>query len=177
MRSRVSARPKHIRVKLPSSPRSKGCPRAYKRPGLLANISPTTTASLFYQLNQHSSPLTSSSSQPLSKMSSPTPSILVDNPKAENESWETWGERLAEKYKTPSATPGLPLVPGSDKLRTYLTISSSYLIDSNSAFIHSRNLVRVRNPVEGILQHQGRWQAHFDQRPYPPSPPHHRGYR
>lgn len=108
---------------------------------LLANISPTTTASLFCQINKHSSSLTSSSSQPLSKMSSPTPSILVDNPKAENESWETWGERLAEKYKTPAATPGLPLVPGFDKLRTYPTISSSCLIDSNPAFVHSRDLV------------------------------------
>jgi len=49
-------------------------------------------------------------------MSSPAPAILVDNPKGQNESWEAWGERLAEKYKTPAATPGLPLVPGFDKL-------------------------------------------------------------
>jgi len=49
-------------------------------------------------------------------MSSETSPILIENPKLENESWETWGERLAEKYKTPAATPNLPLVPGSDKL-------------------------------------------------------------
>jgi len=48
--------------------------------------------------------------------SSASSAILLDNPKAENESWETWGERLAEKYKTPAATPNLPLVPGFDKL-------------------------------------------------------------
>jgi len=45
-----------------------------------------------------------------------TPPILVENPKGENESWEAWGERLAEKYKTPSATPNLPLAPGFDTL-------------------------------------------------------------
>lgn len=64
-------------------------------------------------------------------MSSPTPAILIENPKGENESWEAWGEKLAEKYKTPAATPNLPVVPGFDKLRTYFTISPSCLIDSD----------------------------------------------
>jgi len=45
-----------------------------------------------------------------------TPAILIDNPKLEGESWEAWGERLAEKYKTPSATPNLPNVPSYGKL-------------------------------------------------------------
>jgi len=49
-------------------------------------------------------------------MSSETPAILIENPKGENESWETWGEKLAEKYKTPAATPNLPLVPGYETL-------------------------------------------------------------
>ena len=74
-------------------------------------------------------------------MSSPTPAILIDNPKGENESWEAWGEKLAEKYKTPAATPGLPLVPGFDELRTYFTISSSYLFDPNLVFTRSPDLV------------------------------------
>ncbi|KAF9653700.1 hypothetical protein BDM02DRAFT_1652432 [Thelephora ganbajun] len=49
-------------------------------------------------------------------MSSEIPAILRENPKAEDESWEAWGEKLAEKHKTPTATPNLPLVPGFDKL-------------------------------------------------------------
>ncbi|KAF9788060.1 hypothetical protein BJ322DRAFT_1181106 [Thelephora terrestris] len=44
------------------------------------------------------------------------PELLKENPKGENESWESWGERLAQKYPTPAATPNLPLVPGHDKL-------------------------------------------------------------
>jgi len=59
-------------------------------------------------------------------MSSGTSAILLENPKAESESWETWGERLAEKYKTPAATPNLPLVPGFDKLRTSFLIFSPH---------------------------------------------------
>ena len=55
--------------------------------------------------------------------STESPAILLENPKGENESWEAWGERLAEKYKTPAATPKLPLVPGHDKLRTSFQIS------------------------------------------------------
>jgi len=50
-------------------------------------------------------------------MSSSENSVLLqDNPKGENESWEAWGERLAQKYPTPAVTPNLPLVPGQDKL-------------------------------------------------------------
>jgi len=46
-----------------------------------------------------------------------TQSILLDNPKGDNQSWEDWGVQLAEKYKTPADTPGLPLVPGTTSLR------------------------------------------------------------
>ena len=74
-------------------------------------------------------------------MSSETPAILIENPKGENESWEEWGEKLAEKYKTPAATPNLPLVPGQDKLRTSFQIVSFSLINSdNSISPYSRDL-------------------------------------
>jgi len=43
-------------------------------------------------------------------------SILLDNPRGENQSWEDWGLQLAEKYKTPALTPGLPCVPGQISL-------------------------------------------------------------
>jgi len=42
--------------------------------------------------------------------------LLQENPKGENESWEAWGERLARKYPTPADTPNLPLVPDHDNL-------------------------------------------------------------
>lgn len=74
-------------------------------------------------------------------MSSETPAILIENPKGENESWEEWGEKLAEKYKTPAATPNLPLVPGQDKLRTSSKISPSSLINSHNPILpYSRDL-------------------------------------
>jgi len=47
--------------------------------------------------------------------------ILLDNPRDENQSWEDWGLQLAEKYKTPALTPGLPVVPGQTTFRTYLS--------------------------------------------------------
>ena len=58
------------------------------------------------------------------------PSLLLENPKGDNQSWEDWGTQLAEKYKTPADTPGLPVVPGQTALRKCLsnlgnTISSS----------------------------------------------------
>ena len=88
-------------------------------------------------------------------------SILIENPKAENESWEEWGEKLALKYKTPANTPNLPLVPGQDKLRTSSVTLSPSLIDSdNSIFPYSRDLGGIRNSVEGVLQREGRRQAH-----------------
>ena len=65
-------------------------------------------------------------------MSSPTPAILIENPKGENQSWEDWGEKLAEKYKTPAATPNLPLVPGQDKLRKSSTLLLSSLVNSDN---------------------------------------------
>jgi len=49
-------------------------------------------------------------------MSSESSALLRENPRGENESWEAWGERLAQKYPTPAVTPNLPLVPGRDKL-------------------------------------------------------------
>jgi len=52
-------------------------------------------------------------------MSSDNSTLLKAHPKAEGESWETWGERLAQKYPTPAVTPDLPLVPGYDNLRAY----------------------------------------------------------
>jgi len=48
-----------------------------------------------------------------------TQSILLKNPKGDNQSWEDWGTQLAEKYKTPADTPGLPLVPGTTSFRKY----------------------------------------------------------
>ena len=50
-----------------------------------------------------------------------TQSILLDNPKGDNQSWEDWGNQLAEKYKTPADTPGLPLVPGTTSIRKCLS--------------------------------------------------------
>jgi len=50
-----------------------------------------------------------------------TQSILLDNPKGDNQSWEDWGTELAEKYKTPADTPGLPLVPGTTSFRKCLS--------------------------------------------------------
>ena len=47
----------------------------------------------------------------------PTPAILLDNPRGDNQSWEDWGLQLAEKYKTPADTPNLPIVPGQTTLR------------------------------------------------------------
>ena len=65
--------------------------------------------------------------------STKTPAILVENPKGENESWQQWGEKLAEKYKTPAATPNLPPVPGHDKLRASFPILSCLLINPNNS--------------------------------------------
>ena len=50
-----------------------------------------------------------------------TQSILLENPKGDNQSWEDWGTQLAEKYKTPADTPGLPLVPGTTSFRKFLS--------------------------------------------------------
>jgi len=49
-------------------------------------------------------------------------SILLENPKGDNQSWEDWGTQLAEKYKTPADTPGLPIAPGQAALRKCLSI-------------------------------------------------------
>jgi hypothetical protein len=111
--------------------------------------------------------------------STKTPAILVENPKGENESWQQWGEKLAEKYKTPAATPNLPPVPGHDKLRTSFPILSSPLINPNNSISPcSRNLEGIRNSVGGLLQHRGCWQTYQHQgRSHPPCPPLHRGLR
>ena len=74
--------------------------------------------------------------------STQSPAILSENPKLEGESWEKWGERLSEKYKTPAATPNLPLVPGHEKLRTFSPILLFSPTSSDSLiFPCSRELV------------------------------------
>lgn len=85
-------------------------------------------------------------------MSSESSALLRENPKGENESWEAWGERLAQKYPTPAVTPNLPVVPGHDKLRTF----------SRPRFLVLLILTRLSLTAETWTEYGAQWKEHYD---------------
>lgn len=86
-------------------------------------------------------------------MSSESSALLRENPRGETESWEAWGERLAQKYPSPAVTPNLPLVPGHDSLRASHRSRRCLILPVLTQFSFT---------AETWIEYGAHWKEHYD---------------